>query len=172
MNWSKVGGWLSDNAGTGAMLVGSLLTGGVPAALAAGVSLVSSAPGTTNPEHALMELQNNPDALIELRRLANEDKQAIRKHIEEMTRLNLEDDQKSHHETQETVRAGDKADDAFVRWTRPGQSWCMMFASIVYVFYMDKPDIMVLTAMLALPYAYAGLRQIGKGINSLRKDRK
>ena len=39
MNWSDVGSWLKDNAGTGAALVGSLLTGNVPGAVAAGVAL-------------------------------------------------------------------------------------------------------------------------------------
>ena len=31
MNWTDVGSWIKDNAGTGAALVGSLLTGNVPA---------------------------------------------------------------------------------------------------------------------------------------------
>ena len=39
MSWSKVGEWLKGNTGTGASLVGSLVTGNVPAAIAAGVSL-------------------------------------------------------------------------------------------------------------------------------------
>lgn len=31
--WSKVGDWLKDNAGSGAALVGSLVTGNVPATI-------------------------------------------------------------------------------------------------------------------------------------------
>lgn len=41
-DWGKVGGWLKDNAGTGAALVGSLLTGNAPGAIAAGISLVTT----------------------------------------------------------------------------------------------------------------------------------
>ena len=37
MNWAEVGKWLKENAGIGATLVGSLLTGNVPGAVAAGV---------------------------------------------------------------------------------------------------------------------------------------
>ena len=169
MNWSSVGDWITGNAGTGAALVGSLLTGNVPGAIAAGVSLVSGATGTNNPEHALMELQSNPDALVELRKLANEEKHSIRKHLEEMTRLDLEDEQKSHRETQDTIRAGDKAEDRFVRWTRPGQSWCMMGASVFYVFKIESPDVMILGILLTIPFAYAGLRQVGKGIDSFKR---
>ncbi len=169
MNWSGVGDWITGNAGTGAALVGSLLTGNLPGAIAAGVSLVSGATGTNNPAHALMELQQNPDALVELRKLANEEKHSIRKHLEEMTRLELEDDQKSHHETQQTIRAGDKAEDKFIRWTRPGQSWCMLIASIFYIFKIEVPDVTILGVMLMLPFAYAGLRQVGKGIDSFKR---
>ena len=51
--WSAVGGWLKDNAGTGAVLVGSILTGNVPAAVAAGAALVSSATGESDPAKVL-----------------------------------------------------------------------------------------------------------------------
>jgi len=169
MDWSKVGEWITGNAGTGAALVGSLLTGNLPGAIAAGVSLVSSATGTNNPEHALIELQNNPDALIELRKLANEEKHSIRKHLEEMTKLELEDKQKAHHETQQTIRAGDKAEDKFVRWTRPGQSWISLAMSGTYVFTANTIDMTILGLLLALPWTYAGLRQVGKGIDSFKR---
>lgn len=45
MDWNGVGTWLKGNAGTGAALVGSLLTGNVPAAVVAGVALVSTVLG-------------------------------------------------------------------------------------------------------------------------------
>lgn len=167
MNWSDVGKWVKDNAGTGAALVGSLLTGNVPGAIAAGVSLVSGATGTDDPAKALAALQNDPQAVIRLRELANQEQDSIRRHIADMERARLEDAQKEHEQTQETIRAGDSAEDAFVRRTRPAQSWVSLLAALVYAFIAEPPDIMVLGALLTLPWAYAGLRQIGKGIDSI-----
>ena len=106
MDWREVGEWLKSNAGTGAALVGSLLTGNIPGAVAAGVSLVSSATGTADPQQALEALQTDPQTLVRLRELANAEQANIRAHIEEMTRLQLEDTQKEHAETQATVRGG------------------------------------------------------------------
>lgn len=167
MDWSSIGSWIKDNAGPGAALVGSLLTGNVPGAVAAGVSLVSSATGTDDPAKALQQLQGNPETLVKLKELAYQNEQTIRKHIEEMNRLELEDAQKRHHETQQTIRAGDQAEDAFVRRTRPGQSWVSLFAALAYVFVNDQPDVYILGALLTLPWAYAGLRQVGKGVDSM-----
>jgi hypothetical protein len=167
MSWSKVGGWLKDNAGSGVALVGSLLTGNVPGAIAAGVSMVSSATGTDDPEKALALLQGNPEAMVKLKELYYSNEDSIRAHIQEMTRLQLEDQQKEHHETQETIRAGDKAEDKVVKWTRPGQSWVSLGAAIAYVFHCNSPDFYILGLLLALPWAYAGLRQIGKGLDTV-----
>lgn len=166
MAWSDVGDWIKKNAGTGASLVGSLLTGNVPGAVAAGVSLVSGATGSDDPDVALAELQNNPEAKLKLRELAYENEADIREHIRHMKQLELEDAQKQHETTQETIRAADQAEDSFVRRTRPGQSWVSLFAALAYVFINDQPDIMILGALLTLPWAYAGLRQIGKGVDS------
>jgi hypothetical protein len=167
VSWTKVGDWLKGNSGTGAALIGSLLTGNVPAAVAAGVSLVSSATGTTDPNHALNLLQTNPAAMVELKRIAQQEEQSIRAHIEAMTRLQLEDTQAEHRETQATIRAGDTAEDPFVRRTRPAQSWLSLAGALLYVFITESPDIGVLMALLALPWTYAGLRQVGKGIDSI-----
>lgn len=167
MDWSDVGNWLKKNAGKGATLVGSLLAGNVPGAVAAGVSLVSGATGTDDPATALAELQGNPQALVRLKELAYENEADIREHIRNMKQLELEDAQKQHETTQETIRAADQAEDPFVRRTRPGQSWVSLFAALAYVFVNDQPDIMILGALLTLPWAYAGLRQIGKGVDSL-----
>lgn len=167
MNWSDVGGWIKDNAGAGVSLVGSLLTGNVPAAVAAGVSLVSSATGSDHPAQALATLQQDPTTLVRLKELYYQNEADIRRHVETMERLKLEDQQATHSTTQSTVQAGDKAEDPFVRRTRPGQSWVSLFAAIVYVFTSDNPDPVVLAALLTLPWAYAGLRQVGKGIDSV-----
>ncbi len=167
MQWKEVGDWVKGNAGKGAALVGSLLTGNIPGAIAAGVSMVSSATGTDDPEKALQQLQNDPQSLIKLKELYYQNEESVRQHLAEMTRLDLEDKQAEHHETQETIRGGDKATDSFVRRTRPGQSWVSLFAALVYVFISDNPDVMILGALLTLPWAYAGLRQVGKGVDSI-----
>jgi len=163
MSWDKVGEWLKGNAGTGAALVGSLLTGNVPGAVAAGVSLVSSATGNNDPIKALEQLQSNPETLLKLKELAFKEEDAIRKHLETMTRMDLEDQQKSHEETQKTIRSGDNAEDIVVKRTRPLQSWTSLFAAIVYVFVNDAPNTYILGALLTLPFTYAGLREVGKG---------
>lgn len=174
MDWKDVGDWLKKNAGAGAALVGSLLTGNAPGAIAAGMSIVASATGQTQPDQALATLQGNPETLIRLKEIAHKEEASIREHIRLMKEAELKDRQAEHHETQETIRSGDNADDVFVRRTRPGQSWVSLVAALVYVWYCtttpDKTvDTYVLGALLALPWTYAGLREIGKGINVFRK---
>jgi len=162
MNWSDVGEWVKANAGTGAALVGSLLTGNVPGAVAAGVSLVSSATGTNDPTDALAALQGDPQTVIKLRELANAEQASIRKHIEAMESLRLQE----HQETQKTVRNGDVATDEYVRRTRPQmarQSWA---ATVIYGFacvvglYLGKNIFNVyLAGMFSAPaWTYLGLR--------------
>ncbi len=161
-DWKEVGSWLKDNAGTGAALVGSLLTGNVPGAIASGVALVTSATGQGKPAEVLASLQGDPATIIRLRELVLQEEQNIRKHIEEITRLEYEDKQKEHEITQQTIRNGDDADDMLVRWTRPLQSWVALLFSGLYVMNSETIDIYVLGLLLSLPFAYAGLRQIGK----------
>lgn len=164
--WGKVGEWIKGNAGTGVKLVGSLLMGNVPGAISAGISMVSSATGTDDPAEALQLLQGNPETMLKLKQLYYDNEENVRSHLEEMTRLKMEDDQKAHETTQSTIQAGDKAEDKVVRWTRPGQSWLSLLAAIFYVFSKETVDVAVLGIFLALPFSYAGLRQIGKGIDS------
>lgn len=166
-NWKRVGTWLKDNAGAGAALVGSLLTGNIPGAVAAGVSLVTGATGEANPDKVLQALQTDPGTLLRLRELAVQSDASIREHIRAMEELRQKDLQAEHHETQETVRAGDRAEDRLVRWTRPLQSWVSLLAAIGYGLGSKAPSIELLTLLLALPWAYAGLRQIGKGIDTM-----
>lgn len=133
MDWSDVGGWLKENAGPGAALVGSLLTGNVHGAVAAGVALVGSATGTTDPVKALNALQTDPATMIKLRELAFREEDAIRAHIRGMEELRLKDEQAAHEQQQATIRGGDNAGDEYVRHTRPmmaRQSW---YATMGYV---------------------------------------
>jgi len=168
MSWSKVGEWLKGNAGTGASLVGSLVTGNVPAAIAAGVSLISSATGSADPSKALEALQQDPATLVKLKELYYANEASVRAHIESMHLAELKDDQAAHNETQKTIRAGDKAEDRFVRWTRPGQSWCSLLFAFIYIGDGGR-DATILGLLLTLPWAYAGLRQLGKGVESFSK---
>jgi len=172
MSWDSVGAWIKDNAGNGASLVGSLLTGNVTGAVAAGVAMVSSATGTNDPEQALAALQNDPASIIRLKEIAADSDASIRSHLESMTALKLNDKQEQHKITQSTIKAGDIAEDAFVRRTRPAQSWCSLFAAFIYVFIAKEISLEILLALLALPWTYAGLRQIGKGIDSVTNKKK
>ena len=169
MNWDSVGQWVKQNAGKGASLVGSLLTGNLPGAVAAGVSIVSSATGTDDPAEALAQLQQDPTALIELKRIAHEEQKSIRVHLARMKELELADNQHSHEQTQKTVRDGDKSDKWYVAATRPAQSWLSLIAAITYVFTAETIDMTILGLLLTLPWSYAGLRQIGKGITTINQ---
>ena len=165
MQWKDVGTWIQQNAEPGAALVGSLLTGNVPAAVAAGVALVSGATGHADPAKALQSFQSDPATLVKLKELAVQDDANIRQHIRDMTELELKDKQAEQAETQQTIRSGDNSQDVVVRRTRPLQSWVSLGAALVYAF-MPSPNLTVLAALLTLPWAYAGLRQIGKGLDA------
>jgi hypothetical protein len=160
MSWTDVGDWLKKNAGTGAALVGSLITGNVPGAVAAGVALVSSATGTTDPAQALLSLQNDPATVVRLRELAVQEESSIREHIREMTAIELADKQAEHNETQRTIRAADKLKGG-IQWVRPSHATVSLVAAIFYAF-EPNPSFEILAALLALPVGYSGLRQLGK----------
>lgn len=134
MDWSDVGKWLKDNAAGGAMLVGSLLAGNVPGAIAAGAALVSSATGTTDPAAALKSLQADPATMVKLKELAAQEEAHIRDNLRLMEEARLKDAQLAHSEQQQTIRAGDTTEDEYVRHTRPlmaRQSWYGMALYIV-----------------------------------------
>jgi hypothetical protein len=170
MKWSDVGQWLQQHAGTGAALVGSLLTGNVPGAVAAGVALVSSATGHAAPDQALQALQQDPATVIRLRELAIQEQDSIREHIRAIAELEAKDRQAEHEQTQQTIRSGDNAEDVVVRRTRPLQSWASLLAAFGYVAWREgsgaEISVEVLMILLTLPWAYAGLRQIGKGVDT------
>lgn len=133
MNWSKVGNWIKRNAGTGTALIGSLLVGNVPGALAAGISLVSSATGTDDPAKALQILQKNPQTMLKLKEMYYANESNVREHLAEVKKLELEDAQKAHTEQQTTIREGDKALDEYVRRTRPRMARQSWYGTLFYV---------------------------------------
>jgi len=169
-SWSKVGDWLKDNAGTGASLIGSLLTGNVLGAVSAGVSLVSGATGTDNPALALQELTSNPDAMIKLKELYYKNEDSIRKHIETIHLANLEDEQKEHETTAKVIVEGQKvAEGWFEKASRPAMAWLSLIATIAFCFVSISKGIaidFVAVGILSSPcFAWMGLRTIDKRAN-------
>jgi len=172
MNWSDVGSWLKNNAGTGAALVGSLLTGNVPGAVAAGVALVGSATGTNDPAKALAALQGDPATVLKLRELAVQEEASIREHIRTMEEMRLKDEQAAHEQQQITIRTGDTAEDEYVRHTRPmmaRQSWYATMAYIIGFEGLKAADVFKVGAswdlamiIIAPAAAYLGFRSLDK----------
>ena len=171
-SWQNVGDWIKSNAGTGAALVGSLLTGNVPGAVAAGVSLISVATGTSEPQEALRQLQTDPATILRLKELAVQEQASIRLHLEKMESLRLADEQAAHHEQQETIRAGDNVEDPYVRHTRPlmaRQSWYATVGYVVGFELLKALDVIQTGAVLELAMllvapagAYIGFRSMDK----------
>ena len=162
MSWDKVGKWIKENAGSGAALVGSILTGNIPGAVAAGVSMVSSATGTDDPAKALEQLQSNPETLLKLKELAFKEEDSIREHVRSMKEMELIDQQKNQEQTQLTIRNGDNAE-GNIKWVRPSHASISLAAAIYYALFTNTPDIAILGALLTLPFTYSGLREFGKG---------
>lgn len=154
MDWKEIGAKVSLVAPS----LGAALGG--PAGAAVG-ALVAAAFGTrATPDAVSAAVSADPDAAVKLREIEL-------RHAETLAELEFRDAAAEHGETQTTVRAGDVAEDAFVRRTRPGQSWLSLFAAIAYTFLTERPDIYILGLLLTLPWAYAGLRQIGKGVEAI-----
>lgn len=171
MEWKQVGDWLKNNATKGAALVGNLLAGNVPGAVAAGVGLIASATGTSEPEKALQSLQADPAVMLRLQELANANEADIRRHLEKMTELELTDRQSAHQEQQQTIRAGDVAEDEYIRHTRPKmarQSWYGMAIYIAMAEVASKAGLIgdggasfELAALIGSPaLAYIGFRSM------------
>lgn len=167
MNWQDVGDWLKKNAAPGAALVGSLLTGNVPGAVAAGVALVSSATGQGDPARVLESLQGDPGTVVRLRELALQSEASIRDHIQAMAEMEAKERQHEHEQTQLTVRSGDNAQDIYVRQTRPRmarQSWYatagyLIGAEIAKAAGYGGGAVIEIAMVLSTPaWAYIGLR--------------
>jgi hypothetical protein len=163
LSWGKVGEWVKSNAGTGVRLVGSLLTGNAPSAVAAGIALVSSATGTNDPLQALETLQRDPNTVVKLKELYYKNEDSVRNHIQTMAELEV----RSHETTQETIRSGDNAEDVEVRRTRPTmakQSWtatigyCIGCFGIRAIAGNDLFDLAIAGILFAPAGAYLGLR--------------
>lgn len=74
-----------------------------------------------------------PESLVELEKIKVElEKQKTRR-----MELELDDKQAEHHETQTTIRAGDSAEDEYVRHTRPWGCRLSLYAAIAYIFLFE-----------------------------------
>lgn len=96
-----------------------------------------------------------PEQLIALERENNSFKV-------QMKTLEVGDLQAEHSVTQATIKNGDNSDSMVVRCTRPFHATVSLGAAIYYALTVPTPDFMILSALLALPFTYSGLRQIGK----------
>jgi hypothetical protein len=143
MAWSDVGSWLKSNAGTGTALVGSLLTGNVPGAVAAGVALVSSATGHSDPVKALEQLQTNPETLLKLRELAQKNEESIRGHLAEMYRLELGDFKSARDRDTGLRKAGYKNNRADIMIA-------IAFASLIIIFVLINTNDAMKAEVLAI----------------------
>ncbi|MGL0958488.1 hypothetical protein ACSTD9_03335 [Vibrio vulnificus] len=106
-----------------------------------------------------------PEALVDLERVKVE----MEKEITRRQELALQDKQAEHHETQETIRAGDKAADEYVRQTRPKMARQSFLYMVLYVFLFEGlkvhgsgtgADIYIALTIGSLAFAYHGLRTI------------
>ncbi|MEZ8102131.1 hypothetical protein [Vibrio bivalvicida] len=74
-----------------------------------------------------------PEALVDLERIKLEMEKEVTRRME----LDLSDKQAEHRETQTTIRAGDVAEDEYVRRTRPWGCRVSLYAAIVYIFVFE-----------------------------------
>lgn len=167
MDWSDVGDWIKGNTGNGVSLIGSLLTGNIPGAIAAGVSMVSGVTGTTDPVNSLIALQNDPKLLIELERVKNERAAEINRHVETMALAEIEDKQKEHETTAKVIIEGQKvATGWFEKNSRPLMAWCSLGFTFWYLGYSLVENTAVsevgLIAASGGYFAWMGLRSLDK----------
>lgn len=169
MNWQDVGNWLKTNGGVGVSLIGSLLTANVPSAIAAGSALVSSVVGKSDPNEVLANLQTDPTIKVKLAEIAAQENEYIRKHLEEISRIELEkekaelaDKQSEHSITQDTIQNGDNSDSLVIRLTRPFISVSSLFGALLYVLWLKGDDAGILFTLLTPPLTYMGVRSFDK----------
>ena len=105
------------------------------------------------------------ESLVELERIKVE----MEKEITRRQELALNDKQAEQRETQETIRAGDKAEDPYIRTTRPLMARQSMWAVMLYCFLMEAfhafgygvgVDVSVAALLSSPAWAYLGLRTL------------
>ncbi|CAL9960538.1 hypothetical protein VPH219E481_0053 [Vibrio phage 219E48-1] len=149
--------WLKKLAGYAPDIVGAIASGGatLPATALRIVSKELLGYETDNADlvsKAVMDA--SPEQMVEMTKANNQFKA-------EMARLSYQDKQKSHETTQETIRNGDNSNSTIVKLTRPLHATGSLIAAIAYAF-TPEPSMEILGLLLALPFTYSGLRQLGK----------
>ena len=150
--------WLKKLAGYAPDIAAAVATGGGSLAATGLRILGKELLGTEHASESEVReavMNASPEQMVQLQRINNEFK------LEKM-RIENADKQSEHKQTQETIRNGDNSSSAFVRFTRPGQSWLSLIGAMYYALFTQSPDVTILGALLTLPFTYAGLRQFGK----------
>ncbi|PMS49923.1 hypothetical protein [Vibrio parahaemolyticus] len=108
-----------------------------------------------------------PESMVELERIKLEMEKELTRRME----LDLNDKQAEHHETQATIRAGDVAEDEYVRHTRPWGSRLSLYSAIAYIFLFELleafskgtgADWEIATGLMAPFLTYLGWRSADK----------
>ncbi|OEE42308.1 hypothetical protein [Vibrio anguillarum] len=150
--------------------ISSLFGGSETADKVAGmVEQVDNALGMTKEQKEMAltrEMQKlPPEALVELERIKVEMEKEVTRRME----LQLGDKQAEHKETQDTIRSGDKAEDPYIRETRPLMARQSMWATMLYCFLMemlsvlgygDGVDLYAAGILSSPAWAYLGLRTL------------
>lgn len=106
-----------------------------------------------------------PESLVELERMKGE----LEKELTRRQELTLQDKQAEHHESQETVRSGDKSEDPYIRKTRPLMARQSLWATVLYCFVFellkangmgDGADLYIAGLLSSPAWTYLGLRTI------------
>ena len=150
--------WLKKLAGYAPDIAAAIASGGTSLAVTGlrilGNELLDNESATES-EVAKAVQGASPDQMITLTRVNNEFKL-------EKLRIESQDKQSEHKTTQETIKSGDNSDSVIVRLTRPLHATASLLYCFYYIDTHNTVDVMVVSALLALPFAYSGLRQLGK----------
>ncbi|AAN55701.1 hypothetical protein HRJ35_14935 [Shewanella oneidensis MR-1] len=107
----------------------------------------------------------SPESMVELERIKVE----MEKEITRRQELTLNDKQAEQLQTQETIRGGDKAENPYIRITRPLMARQSMWAVMLYCFLMEAlhafgygvgVDVSVAALLSSPAWAYLGLRTL------------
>ena len=150
--------WLKKLAGYAPDIATAIATGGTSLAGTAFKIVSQELLGTESgsDDEVVSAIQAaTPEQMTAMTRVNNE-------FILEKLRIENQDLQAEHSTTQETIRNGDNSDSKVVKWTRPAHATASLAFAFWYVETAATVDVAVLSALLALPFAYSGLRQFGK----------
>jgi len=167
--WGKVGDFIKEKGSGLVAVAGSVLTGNIPGGIAAAASMLLEATGESDPEKVLDKLQKDPSMMSKMNEIALKYEVELRKYNQQMLVEQYKDVQSEHKETQDTIRAGDKAQDEYVRRTRPLIARISFIVGCAYMVGMEAlnafstkvhsgADVQIAMVMFSPAWAYMGLR--------------